>query len=283
MDNLKIFNELSRLCSKKVTQLYSTSFSSAISVLHADLHRPIYSIYGFVRLADEIVDSFHGYNKKSLLDDFKRDTFGAIQSGVSINPVLHSFQWVVNTYHIDHHYIHAFFESMYADLDKKVWKDQNELNAYIYGSAEVVGLMCLHIFCEGDQGLIKKLTPSAQALGAAFQKVNFMRDLREDTYDLGRRYFHDIQMDQFDKDTKIKIEQQITKDFEEAFDGLMQLPSKSRYGVLLAYRYYLCLFEKIKRLPPENILNKRIRVPDYQKLLLLLRISLGSRLATNLA
>jgi len=277
MENFNIFNTLCQRYSRQVTESYSSSFSRAISVLHPDLHAPIYGIYGFVRIADEIVDTFHDYDKKKLLDDFKRDTFEAIQARVSTNPVLHSFQSVVNTYHIHPEYIIAFFDSMYADLDKKYWKDQAELNVYIYGSAEVVGLMCLSVFCNGDRESVERLTPSARALGAAFQKVNFLRDLRQDAYELGRRYFHNIDLEQFDSSTKFQIEQQITLDFEAAYAGLVQLPRKARFGVLLAYRYYLCLFNKIRRLPPEQIINTRIRISDYKKLILLMQTGLRSQ------
>lgn len=277
MDNFKIFNTLCQRYSKQVTELYSSSFSRAIGVLHPDLHAPIYGIYGFVRIADEIVDTFHDYDKKKLLNDFKRDTFEAINSGLSTNPVLHSFQAVVQQYDIPQAYIISFFDSMYADLDKTYWKNQEELDTYIYGSAEVVGLMCLSVFCNGDQEQVQRLTPSARALGAAFQKVNFLRDLRQDAYDLGRRYFHDINLEQFDHQTKFKIEQQIAQDFDSAYGGVMQLPNKARYGVLLAYRYYWCLFNKIRRLPPEEVINTRIRISDYKKLYLLMHTGLISQ------
>lgn len=277
MNDINLFNSVSLDCSKNITKRYSTSFSIAIKVLHPDLQGPIHSIYGFVRLADEIVDTFHQYDKQDLLLKFKEETFQSIAGGISLNPALHSFQRVVNTYQIDHELIHAFFDSMFADLEKKDWVNSAELEEYIYGSAEVVGLMCLQVFCEGDTAKAAHLSPAASALGAAFQKINFLRDLKDDLYNLGRSYFGKVDLQHFDHDTKKAIEEDIHQDFLDAYKGIVQLPAKARFGVFLAYRYYLCLFNKIKKLPPEIVLQKRIRVHNVQKALLYLQVSLTSK------
>ena len=261
---LQIFHEVSQACSKVTTKRYSTSFSSAIRLLNAEIQTPIYNIYGFVRFADEIVDTFHGHDKDHLLDQFKKDTYDAIERGISLNPILHSFQLTVNKYNVDHHLIDAFFRSMAFDLDKNSY-DQVGYEEYIYGSAEVVGLMCLHVFCEGDRAAYEKLKPHARSLGAAFQKVNFLRDVRADYQDLKRVYFPGVDFGHFTPAMKQQIEDDIAKDFRHAYEGIVQLPLKARFGVYLAYKYYLSLFRKIKNVQPQRILEERIRIPNYAK------------------
>jgi phytoene synthase len=274
MNTISLFNQASADCSRCVTTRYSTSFSSAIRLLHADLRTPIHGIYGFVRLADEIVDTFHAHDKAQLLDRFETDTWHAIRHGISLNPILQSFQQTVNKYHIDEYLILAFFNSMRTDLHKKEWASSEELKAYIYGSAEVVGLMCLQVFCEGDSDLARQLSKGATALGAAFQKVNFLRDIKDDMDGLNRQYFPNIEGRRFSPENKTAIEEDILQDFREAYKGIGRLPVKARFGVLVAYRYYLCLFRKIKSLPPEVLMKKRVRVPNFQKAVLLLRAAL---------
>ncbi|MEO6488767.1 MAG: phytoene/squalene synthase family protein [Ferruginibacter sp.] len=261
---IKLFHELSELCSKAATEKYSTSFSSAIRLLHADLRQPIYNIYGFVRFADEIVDTFHAYNKEQLLSEFKDETYAAIQRGISLNPILHSFQITVKEYNICPTLIEAFFKSMKMDLSKTEYNSSGYLD-YIYGSAEVVGLMCLYVFCEGDKKEYEKLKPSAQALGAAFQKVNFLRDVKADYEQLNRSYFPEVDFTNFTSVMKKQIEDDITADFINAYEGILELPVKARFGVYVAYKYYLSLFKKIKRTTPDNILEHRIRIPNYGK------------------
>lgn len=261
---INLFRELSENCSKSATEKYSTSFSSAIRLLHNDLRQPIYNIYGFVRFADEIVDSFHDYNKIELLSEFKRDTYQAIERGISLNPILHSFQLTVNAYNIDHNLIEAFFHSMELDLDKTTYNPDG-YKEYIYGSAEVVGLMCLYIFCEGNRELFKELKPGAQALGAAFQKVNFLRDVKADFNQLNRSYFPGVDFNNFTEEMKKEIEDDIALDFKNAYAGLLKLPAKSRFGVFVAYKYYLSLFKKIKRKTSNTILEERVRIPNFGK------------------
>jgi phytoene synthase len=271
MNSISLFTKAGFKCSRHITQSYSTSFSSAINLLHADLRDPVHSIYGLVRLADEIVDTFHDYNKRELLEKFKRDTYEAIHNRISLNPVLQSFQITVNKYNIEPALIDAFFDSMFIDLDKKSWTTPDELNKYIYGSAEVVGLMCLKVFCEGNQQLTDELKPAAMSLGAAFQKVNFLRDLNDDLTHLERQYFPYVDLKNISQKDKEAIEADILKDFSDAYKGIVLLPVKARFGVLVAYKYYLCLFHKIKNLPPEALFKKRIRVPNFQKVLLLMK------------
>ena len=261
---IKLFHELSEQCSKAVTEKYSTSFSSAIKLLHSNLRTPIYNIYGFVRFADEIVDTFHEYNKEELLVEFRKETYAAIERGISLNPILHSFQKTVKNYNISHSLIEAFFNSMEMDLSKTVY-NSNGYREYIYGSAEVVGLMCLYVFCEGDKEMYEKLKPSAQALGAAFQKVNFLRDVKADYEQLNRSYFPEVDFKNFTPSMKKQIEDDITQDFINAYEGILELPTKARFGVYVAYKYYLSLFKKIKRTTPDNILEQRIRIPNYGK------------------
>ncbi len=266
----QLFDELSQECSRITTRKYSTSFSMGILFLNKKLRSPIYSIYGFVRLADEIVDSFHGYNKKYLLESFKEQTYDAIKNKISLNPILNSFQEVVHQYHISTELIDSFLHSMEMDLEKKIY-DSEEYEKYIFGSAEVVGLMCLHVFTENNKQLYNKLFPAAMKLGSAFQKVNFLRDVKADNMELGRTYFPNIDLKNFSVDDKNKIEQEIEADFNEALQGILQLPSSSRNGVFLAYYYYIMLFKKIKQLPPHKILQQRIRISDFEKYLLLLK------------
>ena len=260
-----LFDELSAECSKRTTQQYSTSFSLGIKLLDKSLHRPIYGIYGFVRFADEIVDSFHGYNKEELLYEFRKDTYSAIHNGISLNPILNEFQKVVNDYNIQTEWIDTFLKSMKMDLNEK-YHDVLSYQDYILGSAEVVGLMCLHVFVEGDNTKFNELKPYAMSLGSAFQKVNFLRDLKADYESLGRTYFPGVDMDSFTMEHKKTIENEITEDFKMALVGIKKLPRKSRKGVYLAYVYYLQLFRKIKNTPVEKIMESRIRVPNLSKL-----------------
>ncbi|HZI00685.1 MAG TPA: phytoene/squalene synthase family protein [Flavisolibacter sp.] len=274
---VETFNQASYDCSKAVTIKYSTSFSSAIRLLHTDLRTPIYNIYGFVRLADEIVDTFHNHDKNTLLQQCKEQTFAAIAQGISLNPILHAFQETVNRYDIDHELIHAFFRSMESDLTENNY-DRQGYDEYIYGSAEVVGLMCLYVFCEGEKNLYAKLEQPARALGAAFQKVNFLRDIKADFNDLSRMYFPGCNFHNFTAADKYQIEQDIAQDFQQAIEGIVQLPIKARFGVYVAYKYYYSLFNKIKSTQPAHILQKRIRIPDYHKAYIVLRASVKNKL-----
>lgn len=266
---LSLFHQTCEECSKLVTQRYSTSFSLGIRAFDKEFRTPVYAIYGFVRFADEIVDTFHDFDKKVLLDEFRQDTFKAIELGISLNPILHAFQRVVNEYNIDHELIHAFMDSMEMDLYKSVYESKVLYDKYIYGSAEVVGLMCLQVFCKNDRDLFHSLTPAARSLGAAFQKVNFLRDMTSDMEERGRVYFPGIDFNTFDEYSKNEIVNDIQKDFDEAFEGIKNLPSGARRGVFLAYTYYLKLFNKIKKAPIDRMLTERIRVPDSQKAFLL--------------
>ncbi len=266
----QLFDELSVECSRITTKKYSTSFSLGILFLHKQMRSPVYAIYGFVRFADEIVDSFHGFDKIYLLADFRKQTYDAIENKISLNPILNSFQEVVHRYNIPLALIEAFLESMEMDLQKKKYNTA-EYGKYIYGSAEAVGLMCLCVFTEGDKELYTQLKPNAMKLGAAFQKVNFLRDVKADNLELGRTYFPNVDLTNFSEDEKRKIENDIEKDFKEALKGILQLPLTSRKGVFLAYYYYHILFKKIKQLPPHKILQQRIRISDLEKYLLLLK------------
>lgn len=273
----ELFDRVSFLCSKVVTKKYSTSFSLGILALSKELRNPIYAIYGFVRYADEIVDSFHGFDKKTLLDTFKKDTYTAINTGISLNPVLNAFQHVVHQYKIEQSHIDTFLASMYMDLDNKEY-NQEGYSAYILGSAEVVGLMCLHVFTQGNNVVYNELKPFAMSLGAAFQKVNFLRDVREDYLHLGRNYFPGISFTSLSQPQKEQIESEIEKDFHKALIGIKKLPRSSRGGVYLAYVYYLSLFKKIKNLPPHVILMKRVRVNNAQKLTLMINSVLSHKM-----
>jgi phytoene/squalene synthetase len=272
-----IFDELSFEISTLTTKKYSTSFSLGIRTLHKDLQKPIYAIYGFVRFADEIVDSFQAFDSVLLLEDFKKQTYRAIEQKISLNPILNSFQWVVNTYNIPMELIDTFLASMEMDLSQHAY-DEEKYKQYILGSAEVVGLMCLKIFVSGDELEYNRLKEAAMKLGSAFQKINFLRDLNADFHHLGRVYFPGILMDHFNDEVKASIEVDIEKDFQEGYLGIQQLPKKARYGVDLAFRYYYKLFKKIQGTSAEVILNERIRIPNNKKMQILLTSYLKNNL-----
>lgn len=274
---IQLFHTASEQCSQAVTQLYSTSFASAIRMLHKDLRAPVCAIYGFVRLADEIVDSFHDFDKPTLLRQFEEETYAAIDRGISLNPVLHSFQMTVNHYQIDHALINAFFRSMEMDLTRCRY-DADGYNEYIYGSAEAVGLMCLHVFCEGKKEFYEELRPAASSLGAAFQKVNFLRDIKADYSGLSRMYFPCCDFNNFTESDKKNIERDIYQDFAKAYKGILHLPIKARFGVYVAYKYYFSLFKKITRLKPANILQQRVRIPAYRKFFIVMRATVRNQL-----
>jgi phytoene synthase len=257
-------------CSKLVTNLYSTSFSLGIKSLHKKFRLPIYAIYGFVRYADEIVDTFHDKDKSLLLNEFTTETYRAIERGISLNPILHSFQLVVNEYKIEKELIEAFLYSMEVDLSETE-HSPNSYQTYIYGSAEVVGLMCLRVFCEGNEAQYQHLKPFAQKLGAAFQKVNFLRDVKSDFQERGRTYFPNVNFTHFTIQAKKQIEDDIQSDFDEAYKGIVQLPLGARFGVYLAYIYYKSLFKKIQSLPISTIQNARVRIPNEEKFWLFLK------------
>jgi len=272
-----LFDKVSIECSKLTTKIYSTSFSLGIQALAKPLRDPVYAIYGFVRFADEIVDSFHDYNKKELLAEFRAEVNGALRNRISLNPVLNSFQAVVHAYDIDRKWIDIFLDSMEMDLYYQSY-NEDSYKEYILGSAEAVGLMCLYIFTQGDHALFAKLKPHAMRLGAAFQKVNFLRDAQADNLLLGRTYFPSVNLRDFTTADKEKIEKEIAEDFAEALKGIKMLPHTAKKGVYLAYYYYLNLFKKIKRLPPEKILRERIRIPNFKKLVLMVESNLKYRL-----
>ena len=272
-----IYDNISQECSKNTTQTYSTSFSLGIKALNKELHQPIYNIYGFVRLADEIVDTFHDYNKLELLSRFKQDAINAIEDKISLNPILNSFQETVNRYQIDWSLIEAFLNSMEMDLEEQVY-DKEKYQLYILGSAEVVGLMCLRVFVQGNDDDYNKLKPFAMKLGSAFQKVNFLRDANSDFQGLGRTYFPGVNMIDFTDAEKRKIENDIENDFKTALVGIKMLPFSSKGGVYLAYRYYYDLFSKIKSLPSSRILKDRIRIPNSMKIVLLVKSILRHQL-----
>lgn len=265
---MDLYKHISLGTSRLITQKYSTSFTLGIRTLHKRLHDPIYAIYGFVRIADEIVDTFHNHNKKQLLDKFRSDTWDAIEQGISTNPVLQSFQWVVNQYRIDHHLIEAFFESMEMDLQDRQYQ-QDSYATYIYGSAEVVGLMCLRVFVDGDDEAFDRLKVPARALGAAFQKVNFLRDMKSDFAERGRVYFPGVDFNHFTDQVKKQIEADIEADYRVAYKGIMALPIDARFGVYVAYIYYRALLKKITRISACRIRHERIRVPNDEKFALL--------------
>lgn len=260
----EIFDDVSIRCSRLTTHLYSTSFSLGIRCLAKELRDPIYSIYGFVRFADEIVDTFHGYDKKVLLERFREDTWRAIAEKISLNPILNSFQATVHRYHIGHDKIEQFLKSMEMDLTCKD-HNQDSYENYILGSAEVVGLMCLKVFCNGDHALYDRLAPYAMRLGAAFQKINFLRDLNADYIGMGRMYFPGVDVSRFDEQCKRQIEEQIAADFYEGNKGIRQLPRTARLGVYVAYVYYRALFKKIKNTPSHEVLQNRIRIDNRHK------------------
>ena len=263
------FDTISHEMSTLTTKRYSTSFSLGIKMLNPEIQKPIYAIYGFVRFADEIVDSFHSFDKSKLLADFRVQTYQAINDGISLNPILNSFQWAVNSYNIPLSLIETFLESMKMDLNKQAY-DEEQYKKYILGSAEVVGLMCLKVFVNGDEQEYLRLKPSAMKLGSAFQKINFLRDLNADYKHLGRVYFPGIDMEEFYATVKQEIERDIEIDFHEGYLGIVQLPKNARFGVYLAYIYYYKLFAKIKNTPAKVILNERVRIPNNRKVGLLL-------------
>ncbi|SDA87374.1 Phytoene/squalene synthetase [Algoriphagus alkaliphilus] len=277
MDAIALYDQTTLECSRLITQRYSTSFTLGIKTLDRKLHLPIYAIYGFVRYADEIVDTFHNQDKQALLERFKKDTYESIKAGISLNPVLHAFQLIVNKYKIDLDLIEAFLHSMEMDLDFKSYND-SKYHEYIYGSAEVVGLMCLKVFCEGDVAMYEKLKDPACKLGAAFQKVNFLRDIKSDFEERGRVYFPGVDFNQFNQCVKKRIEDNIQKDFNDSLIGIEQLPKSAKLGVKVAYLYYQKLFDKIKGLPAEKITQTRIRIPNSQKISLLVGTYFESKL-----
>ena len=265
----KLYDDISFSSSKLITKTYSTSFSLGIYFLNKKIHNAIYAIYGFVRLADEIVDSFHDYPKEKLLKEFKEETFKALEMGISINPVINSFQKIVNEYNIDHELIHIFLRSMEQDLSKIEYSNEKEkYDQYIVGSAEVVGLMCLMVFVNGDKEMYDSLENSARKLGAALQKVNFLRDVNADFNSLGRSYFPKVDLNNFSKEDKISIEEDIDADFKFAYEGIRKLPKSSKLGVFIAYTYYISLFNKIKALPPTKMMSSRVRINNSKKLYL---------------
>lgn len=266
---MNLYQQVSENCSKIITRKYSTSFSLGIMLLDKKMHSHIYAIYGFVRLADEIVDTFHEHDKVHLLKEYRKDTFRALQRGISLNPVLHAFQETVNEFSIDHELISIFLDSMEMDLHPHEY-NQEKYEQYILGSAEVVGLMCLKVFCEGDEKMYKALSFEAMKLGSAFQKINFLRDLKSDYQTLGRVYFPGIDMAEFNDKVKKGIEEDIAQDFATGYEGILKLPKKARFGVYVAYVYYYALFQRIKSTPAEVVMQKRIRINNYNKYGLLL-------------
>jgi len=264
----ELYDKVAIRCSQLTTRAYSTSFSLGILCLKKELRNPIYSIYGFVRFADEIVDTFHDYNKLDLFMRFKEETYKAIKDGISLNPILHSFQATVRQYNIDQSSIDLFLRSMEMDLSQKS-HDSNSLKEYILGSAEVVGLMCLRVFVKGDDAQFEKLKPMAMSLGSAFQKINFLRDLNADYLHMGRTYFPELDFEKFDDAKKKEIEESIKLDFDEGLKGIKLLPRTSRFGVYVAYVYYRALFNKIINTPCERVLESRIRIRNRHKARLL--------------
>lgn len=264
MGSLALYDRVCRDCSVRTTQAYSTSFSLGIRFLGPELREAIYAIYGFVRFADEIVDTFHGHDKAQLLARFKADTYEALEVRISMNPILHAFQRTYHTYGLEREHVDLFLRSMEWDLDRLRY-DRADYDAYIVGSAEVVGLMCLKVFVHGDKDQYERLLPAARRLGAAFQKINFLRDLQADYQEMGRAYFPGIDLSQFDERTKQEIEAEIEGDFAAALVGIQQLPRDSRLGVYVAYIYYTRLFKKIRALSSERILEARVRIPNAQK------------------
>jgi len=273
-----LFDDVSEICSKVVTESYSTSFSLATKMLSTSIRQDIYNIYGFVRFADEIVDSFHNYNKEELLNNFEKELKYSLEKKISLNPILNSFQKTVHKYNIDIKLINAFLKSMRWDLNKKQYLDKSEFDEYVYGSADVVGLMCLKVFVEGDNKMYEELRIPAMALGSAFQKVNFLRDLKEDHEGLNRSYFPNLNFENFNEESKLIILKEIESDFSKAIKGIFNLPNSARFGVYTAYKYYLKLLNKLRRTPPIKIKSTRIRVPNYEKMNVLARSYVRYRL-----
>lgn len=264
MSKKQLFDQVSLQCSRLTTRSYSTSFSLGIKFLNKRFRNPVYAVYGFVRFADEIVDSFHAFDKAGLLSRFRQETWDAIDNKISLNPILNSFQKTVHDYNIDRQLIQTFLDSMEMDLHKKEY-DKKGYDQYIMGSAEVVGLMCLKIFTENNQELYHRLETHAMKLGSAFQKINFLRDMRSDYHELGRIYFPGVNISSFDADTKACIEKDIEADFAKGFEGIKQLPKDARFGVYMTYVYYYCLFRKIKAMPAHRIMNERVRLSNNKK------------------
>jgi len=275
---LKLFNEISFKTSSLITNSYSTSFSSAVSLLDRESQNAIFSIYGFVRFADEIVDTFHDFDKKELLEKFEKDYYDAIEKGISLNPVLNSFQLTVRKYNIPDDLIQSFLTSMKTDLIKQNHVSESETDSYIYGSAEVVGLMCLRVFVDGNETLYNELEVPARKLGSAFQKVNFLRDIKTDTEFLKRQYFFHLSEKGFTDEVKNRIADDIEGEFNTSMEGLKRLPDKVKPGVLIAYMYFRRLLHIIRKTPAKTLMSKRIRVPDRIKLMLLLKAYLTCRL-----
>lgn len=275
--NMKIYERVAGLSSRLITHKYSTSFSLSIILLHKSIRNPIYSIYGFVRLTDEIVDTFTDYDRYALLKEFMADTDRALKNRISLNPVLHNFQKTVHQYQISDDLIEAFFNSMKMDLVQNQYKREG-FDSYIYGSAEVVGLMCLNVFCDGDRKTYRELKSSAARLGSAFQKVNFLRDMNQDMGELNRRYFPQLQDGHLDITAKRKIEKEIEDDFETAYAGIRKLPARARFGVCVAFVYYRYLLQKLKNISPEKILTSRIRVSNSMKFYLLIKTMVRHKL-----
>lgn len=265
----KLFDDLSYKISKQTTKQYSTSFSLGILALSPKIRNSIYAIYGYVRLADEIVDSFHDFDRSTLLARFRDQTNQALEEKISLNPILQCFQETIHRYEIDTQLIYQFLDSMEMDL-QKIDYNSDLYKQYILGSAEVVGLMCLHIFVDGNKEQYENLKPSAMKLGSAFQKVNFLRDLKDDYQVLGRTYFPNVDITYFDNSVKEHIENDIQQEFKEALEGIKNLPNSARFGVYLAYRYYISLFRKIKRTPAKKIINQRIRISNGRKFSLMM-------------
>ncbi len=275
---MKLFNEISFKTSRLITNKYSTSFSLATRLFDSETREAIYSVYGFVRVADEIVDTFHGYDKAYLLEKFENDYYDAVSLGISTNPVLQSFQTTVKKYSIPHDYVRAFMQSMKADLDVSKYNTREQMNEYVYGSADVVGLMCLKVFCKEDDELFKLLEIPAMKLGSAFQKVNFLRDLKDDTENLGRNYFPELTYTELTENVKLLLIEDIENDFEIALQGIKMLPGRSKLAVLIAYYYYQNLLRKIKATPARTILNSRIRVSNARKIRTLIKASIYYKL-----
>ncbi|QKX07106.1 phytoene/squalene synthase family protein [Aquimarina sp. TRL1] len=273
-----LFDSVSNQCSIITTKYYSTSFSLAVKMLAPSIRQDIYNIYGFVRFADEIVDTFHEYDKETLFVDFKKDLKKSLDRKISLNPILNSFQHTAHKHQIDDSLIDAFMKSMEQDLYKKDYHTIEEYKEYIYGSADVVGLMCLKVFVQGNEVQYERLKDSAMALGSAFQKVNFLRDLKADYEELNRTYFPHIDLTNLDEYTKMNIIQEIEEDFRKGYEGILLLPPEAKFGVYTAYRYYKSLLQKLKNTAPLEIKNARIRVPDHQKIGLLAQSYINYRL-----
>lgn len=269
--SIQLYESVSSDLSKMLTKAYSTSFSLGIRVFAKEFRKPIYAVYAFVRIADEIVDSFHGYNKKSLMEKFRRDTFEAIETGISTNPVLYAFQSAVNKYGIDRELIEAFLDSMEMDLTESSY-ERTLYDKYIYGSAEVVGLMCLKVFCNGREDYYRSLVHPARMLGSAFQKVNFLRDIKSDIDERGRIYLPNVHSQvSIDNFNKILLEEEVEEEFRQALSGIKRLPAGAKLGVYSAYLYYYMLFKKIRRLDVRELLKRRVRISNFYKLYLLFK------------